>query len=135
MAEKPPARKALIVDDEPDCREFVRAILETDGWEIAEAADGAAGLAQAKALRPDLIVLDVEMPKRSGFDVFKELVEDPALAKTRVIMLTGVAEKTGLRFSAEDMAGFLGREPDAYVEKPIDPAALKRVIARVAGAK
>jgi CheY-like chemotaxis protein len=135
MGTETPPRKVLVVDDEPECREFVRAILEPDGWEVAEAADGAAGLAQAKALRPDLIVLDVEMPKRSGFDVFKELAEDPALARTRVVMLTGVAEKTGLRFSAEDMAGFLGREPDAYVEKPIDPAAFQRVIARVTGGK
>jgi two-component system alkaline phosphatase synthesis response regulator PhoP len=124
-------RKALIVDDEYESREFVRAILEPDGWDITEAKDGQAGLQKAKALKPDLVVLDVQMPKMGGFDVFGELIQDPSLEGTKIIMLTGVADKIGIQFNAKDMGEFLGREPDAYVEKPIDPDAFKRIVQRV----
>ena len=121
-------RKALVVDDESDAREFVRAILEPDGWEIIEAEDGAAGIEKAKETQPDLVILDVEMPNVNGFEVFTELIKLPETASTKIVMLTGVADKLGMRFSADDMGNFLGRQPDAYVEKPIDPDQFKRVI-------
>jgi CheY-like chemotaxis protein len=124
-------RKALVVDDESDARAFVRAILEPEGWQVAEAVDGLDGLKQAKALKPDLIILDVQMPLRGGFDVFFDLSQDPATQSIKVIMLTGVAEKTGIRFSGKDMGDFLGKEPDAYVEKPIDPDVFKRTVLKV----
>ncbi len=120
--------RALVVDDEADAREFVRAILEPEGWEVETAEDGEAGLEAARRLKPDLIVLDVEMPKRSGFEVFTDLVASPELAGTKVVMLTGVADKLGMRFSADDMGNFLGREPAAYVEKPIDPDHFLQVV-------
>ena len=121
-------RKALVVDDESDAREFVRAILEPDGWDVLEAEDGAAGIEKAKETQPDLVILDVEMPNLNGFQVFTELIKLPETAGTKIVMLTGVADKLGMRFSADDMGNFLGREPDAYVEKPIDPDQFKRVV-------
>lgn len=124
-------RKALVVDDEGDARAFVRAILEPEGWEVEEAEDGAAGLEKAKTCQPDLVVLDVEMPEMNGFQTYVELRKAPETASTRIIMLTGVAEKLGMRFSGEDMGNFLGEEPDAYVEKPIDPDTFKRVVQEV----
>jgi len=120
--------RALVVDDEADAREFVRAILEPEGWDIDEAADGREALDKAAAGRHDLIVLDIEMPEADGFEVFAELIRGPEAGRTRIIMLTGVAEKLGLRFKARDVANFLGREPDAYVEKPIDPDAFRRIV-------
>ena len=120
--------KALVVDDESDAREFVRAILEPDGWEVIEAEDGQIGLQKAKETRPDLAVLDVEMPNMNGFQVFTELLKLPETKHTKIVMLTGVADKLGMRFSSDDMSNFLGREPDAYVEKPIDPDQFKRVV-------
>ena len=120
--------KALVVDDESDAREFVRAILEPDGWEVVEAEDGEIGVQKAKEVQPDLAVLDVEMPNMNGFQVFTELIKLPETANTKIVMLTGVADKLGMRFSADDMGNFLGREPDAYVEKPIDPDQVKRVV-------
>jgi len=126
-------KKALVVDDERDARDFVRAILEGEGWNVEEAANGDLGLKAAKSIKPDLVVLDVQMPQRDGFDVFSELSRDADLKDTRVIMLTGVAAKVGIRFSKEEMGEFLGREPDAYVEKPIDPEAFKRVVRKVTG--
>ena len=127
------SKKVLVVDDESDARAFVRAILEPEGWQVEEAFDGVDGLKQAKALKPDLMVLDVQMPRKGGFELFSELIQDPALQNIKVVMLTGVAERTGLRFSGKEMGEFLGKEPDAYVEKPIDPEILKRAVQKVAG--
>jgi len=126
-------RKALVVDDESDARAFVSTILAKDGWEVAEAENGTTGLEKAKALRPELIVLDVQMPGKDGFLMFTDLIKDPDTRDCKVIMLTGVADKVGIRFSGEEMGDFLGKEPDAYVEKPIDPDAFKRVVRRVTG--
>jgi len=121
----------LVVDDESDAREFVKMILESEGWEVSEAEDGNSGLEKAGSLSPDLIVLDVQMPGKGGFDVFAELGKNPATKDIKVIMLTGIAEKTGIRFSADDMGDFIGKEPDAYVEKPIDPETFKRIVKKV----
>ena len=119
---------ALVVDDEPDAREFVRAILEPEGWDVQDAEDGLEAVEKAKAGRPDLIILDVEMPGASGFEVFTELVASPEAARTRIVILTGVADKLGMRFKGADLANFLGRRPDAYVEKPIDPDTFRRIV-------
>ncbi|MFO8013697.1 MAG: response regulator [Phycisphaerae bacterium] len=121
-------RQVLVVDDEADAREFVRAILEPEGWEVHTAEDGQAGIEQARTLQPDLVVLDVEMPNKNGFEVFSELIKMPETQDVRTVMLTGVADKVGMRFSADDMGNFLGREPDAYVEKPIDPDTFLRIV-------
>jgi CheY-like chemotaxis protein len=125
------SKKVLVVDDESDARAFVRAIMEPDGWQVTEAFDGVDGLKQAKALKPDLMVLDVQMPRKGGFELFSDLIQDPAMQNVKVIMLTGVAERTGLRFSGKEMGDFLGKEPDAYVEKPIDPEVFKRTVQKV----
>jgi len=125
-------RKVLVVDDESDSREFVRAILEPMGWEVCEAEDGSSGLEMAKSARPDLIILDVQMPDMSGFDVFGKLIKNGDADNAKIIMLTGIAEKTGMGFSSEEMGDFLGREPDAYIEKPIDPETMKHIVNRVA---
>jgi len=124
-------KKILIVDDEQDSVSFVKAVLEDSFDNIAEANDGEAGLAAAQADRPDLIILDVEMPKKDGFQVFQELQQNETTRGIPVIMLTGIAEKTGLRFSQEEMGEYFGHEPKAYVEKPVDPETLKATVDKV----
>jgi CheY-like chemotaxis protein len=130
MAEQGKA-KVLVVDDEPDAVEFVRAVLEEAGYEVISAADGEAGLATARAESPDLVILDVQMPGKDGFTVFAEMAKDEALGSTPVIMLTGVGQRVGINFSAEAMGEFYGTEPAAYVEKPVDPAALQDAVQKV----
>ena len=129
-----PERKILVIEDEEDSAEFVRAVLEGDGTAVVRARDGEAGLKAARSERPDLIVLDVQMPKKDGFTVLVELRQDPETEGIPVVMLTGVAEATGVRFSKSDVGDYIGVEPDAYVEKPIDPATLSAVVARLLGA-
>ena len=129
MAKTP--RTALVVDDEAVTRDFLRAILESIDWKVIEAPDGQAALKMAVKQKPQLILLDVQMPGESGFSTFANLRENSATADIPVIMVTGVAEKTGIRFSGQDMGEFIGQEPDAYLEKPVDPESLKSTVASV----
>ena len=133
MAEQSKA-KVLVVDDEPDAVEFVRAVLEEAGYEVISASDGEAGLATARAESPDVVILDVQMPGKDGFTVFAEMAKDEALGSVPVIMLTGVGQRIGVPFSAEAMGEFYGAEPAAYVEKPVDPAALQEAVQQVLSA-
>jgi len=124
-------KKVLIVDDEPDVLTYVETVLEEDGYGFITAEDGEAGLSKAKAEGPDVIILDVQMPKKDGFQVFGELRRDAATKGIPVIMLTGVSGRTGIQFDKDTMGEYFGSEPDAYIEKPIDPDALRETVKRL----
>ncbi len=127
-------KKILVVDDEPDAVEFVTEILsDLKGVSVISAADGVEGLEKAKTEGPDLIVLDVQMPRKDGFSMFSDLKQDPVTKDIPVIMLTGVTARMGLKFSAEDMGEYMGAEPEAYIEKPIDPGALLQAAEKILG--
>ena len=121
-------KKVLIVDDESDVREFVQAALLDGGYEFVTAADGEEALAMAKAESPDIAILDLQMPKMDGFALFSELRADDATKAMPIIMLTAITERTGIEMGARDMGEFLGDEPEAYIEKPIDPEKLSEVV-------
>ena len=121
----------LIADDEQDCIDFVSEALADLPCVVVSAMDGEEALEVARREKPQLVILDVQMPKLSGFDVFSQLQADDTLKSVPVIMLTGVAEKTGIGFSADDMGEFLGKEPEAYIEKPIEPVVLQQTVKRL----
>jgi len=123
--------KILVAEDEQSCIDFVRETLADTACELITASDGEQALEKARQCNPQPIILDVQMPKRNGFEVFAELRADEQLAKIPVIMLTGIAEKTGIRFSGKDMGEYLGSEPDAYVEKPIEPVVLMQTVKKL----
>ena len=127
-------KRVLIVEDDPDAIDIVEATLsEIGGIVTLSASDGNSGLEKAKETKPDLIILDVQMPGKSGFKVFSELKKDESLRDTPVVVLTGIKEKTGLGFSAEDMKEYLGSEPEAYIEKPVDAVTLQNTVSRLLG--
>ena len=126
-------KKVLIADDEPDVHVFVRTALEDEGYQILSVSDGEAALRVARAEKPDLVILDVQMPGKSGFDVFDELRKSEATGSIPVIMLTAVSQRTGLRFSEEDMGELYTNEPEAFIDKPVDPDALRETVARLLG--
>ena len=129
----PDERKVvLIADDEPDALEVLRAVLE-DEFDLIEAPHGVQALEEARAHRPDLIILDVQMPKKDGFATLYELRRDEATKSIPVVLVTGVAERTGIRFSADAVEAYMGERPDAYVEKPIEPAHLLETARRLTG--
>jgi len=125
------ARKILIADDEQECIDFVREALADTPHEVLAAADGEEALNVAQEQSPDLVILDIQMPKLNGFEVFAKLRADENLASVPVIMLTAVTERTGLKFSREDMGEYLGSEPEAYIDKPIEPILLKQAVNRL----
>lgn len=126
--------KILVVDDEPDAVEFVKTVLEEAGYEVVSASNGVQGLDKARTELPDLVILDVQMPEKDGFAAFGDLRRDLQLKEIPVIMLTGVGEKAGIAFSAEDMGDYLGASPEAYVEKPISPGELVEKVEELLGA-
>ena len=124
-------RTALVVDDEAVARDFIRAILESVGWNVIEASNGQTALKIAIERKPQLILLDVQMPGESGFTTYADLRQNPATADIPVIMVTGIEEKTGMRFDGKMMGKYIGKEPEAYLEKPIDPEILKSTVGSV----
>lgn len=127
-------KKVLIVDDEPDAIAIAETMLsEVKGITTLSETSGEKGIAKAKEIKPDLVILDVQMPGKSGFDVFTELQKDDSTKEIPVIMLTGVQEKTGIGFSANEMKDFLGKEPQAYIEKPVDALKLQTTVSKLLG--
>ncbi len=127
-------KKILIIDDEPDATAFSEAMLsELGDFEIVTACNGLEGLQKAEALKPDLIILDVQMPVMNGFQVFRELKKKDDTENIPVIMLTGIATTTGLRYDAKDMGITLGSEPDAFIDKPVEPEEFHKTVSQILG--
>ena len=129
------SKKVLVVDDDPDVRLFSVTVLEEHGYTPLEAEDGEIGLKMIKAEKPDLIILDVLMPRQSGVRLYRELKTAKALKDVRVIILSGIAKKTFLR-SQKALTEFGGAEvpePEIYLEKPVEPDELADVIKKVLG--
>jgi len=104
-------KKVLIADDEPNIVISLEFLLRREGFEVLVAVDGEEALAKARAERPDLVLLDVMMPKMNGFDVCQALRADPGLAAMRILMLTAKGRDT-------EVSKGLDLGADAYVTKP-----------------
>lgn len=126
-------KKVLVVDDDQSLVAFVRTALEAEEYEVIDADDGLTGLSRAHEDVPDLIILDVYLPGESGFFVLRNLKSDSKTKDIPVVMLTGIGRRLGIVFSTRDFYDFLGVEPDAYLEKPVDPIFLRLVTGRLLG--
>jgi CheY-like chemotaxis protein len=135
-------KKILIVDDEADQRTFLSTVLEENRYASIGAKNGVEGLELLRQEKPDLVLLDLMMPKKSGISMFQELRSDPNLSHIPVIVVTGVSEVTGVDFRnfmfkqpLRDEKKFVETTgltkytiPDGYIEKPIDPDELIKII-------
>ena len=117
-------RVALVVDDEPDVRAYLGAVLEDNGFEVTMAEDGLKGFEAAMTLKPDLITLDVSMPDQSGVRTYRQLKNDETLKNIPVFIITGFSDK--MRIYLKKLAGF--PFPEAFINKPINPAELRKII-------
>ena len=121
-APMPPERSAtvLVIDDDPAMRELMARSLTKDGWSVAIAGTGEEGLSVAEAHQPDVIVLDVLLPKRDGWEVLASLKRHPKLSDTPVVLVTMVEDRQrGMALGATD-----------YLTKPVDWERLREVLAR-----
>jgi len=120
------SKYVLVVDDEPDVVETVAVMLESKGCEVGKAYDGIEAEESIKARRPDLVILDVMMPRKDGYKLCAELKADKNTRDIPIILLTAVADEVGrTRYSHAD-----GMETEAndYIPKPIDTKSLWEIV-------
>lgn len=119
-----PGKKVLVVDDSATIREIVGDALREAGYQVEMAADGEDGLEKARRLLPDVVILDLTMPKRDGLDVATDIKADPKTANIKIIMLT-------TRDSEFDQ--MVGKEvgADKYLSKPFDSQTLLNAVTQV----
>lgn len=146
------AKKVLIIDDDLSVHKFLSVLLEENGYETDCAEDGRAGLEKIRESTPDLVILDVMMPKKTGFVLFKQLRNEDEYKDLPVLMLTGVAGvleelddqsedtmerpfdslRETLRMHIKKMRDEGLIKPDMFVDKPVEPDAfIERVKALI----
>ncbi len=111
----------LIVDDEPPILDLVRFTLEDADVRVVEASDGVEALVVARRVRPDLILLDVHMPRLDGLEACRQIRREPALARTPIVMLTAAGQEADRARGREAGA-------DEYLTKPFSPLALLALV-------
>ncbi len=129
------SKKILVVDDDPDVRSFVITVLEENHFVPLVARDGVEGLEMIEKNRPDLVILDVLMPRGSGIRLYHRLKTDVNFEQIPVIMFTGISLTSFLK-SQKVLEEFKGKpvpEPDIYLEKPVEPEELIRAIQKKIG--
>ena len=120
------SHKVLIADDEPNIVVSLEYLLKRAGYTVLVARDGEEALALIRSERPDLVLLDVMMPKKSGHEVCAELRADPGLSDTKVLMLSAKGRDT-------DVDKGLGVGADAYMTKPFSTKELAAKVAEMLG--
>ena len=120
----------LVVDDDPDARDFFITVLEDHGYATVSARDGNEALARLAEELPDLVTLDVTMPEKSGVGVYRKLREEEAYMDVPVIIITGVSD---------DFKQFISSRrkvppPNGYLSKPIEPQELIGLVEELIGA-
>ena len=108
------ARKILVVDDDPDAREFIGTVLSDANAMVIEAKDGVEALEVARREKPDLITLDITMPEKTGAEVYEEMRDDPELQDIPVCIVSGQPELRKLIYQR------VVPPPDGYLDKPIN---------------
>lgn len=119
-------KKVLVCDDEPYIVESVSFVVRKAGFEVVVAEDGAESLDQARSEKPDLIFLDIMMPELSGYEVCKQLKDDPATRDMYIVMLTA-------RGQEEDEKKALEMGADEFMTKPFSPRKLRAKVQEVLG--
>ena len=122
------SKRILVVEDQEDLRGVLRDLLTGSGFEVAEAADGQAGVAKAKSERPDLILMDIQLPGIDGYEASRQIKADPDLQATPIIAVSSFAMKGDEQKARASCC-------DEYVTKPYSPMQLLRLIRSRLGEK
>ena len=123
------ARLVLIIDNDPEARTYLSNILLRGGFEVATAADGRDGWRQINEKKPDLILLDMLLPKRSGRRVLSQFKSDPELNRIPIIVVSGLGRLLGVDVrkyaGGRDDDGF---QPHDFLDKPVGPDRLLQAV-------
>jgi CheY-like chemotaxis protein len=131
---RPEDKTVLVVDDEPDVRNYLASILRDARFNVLTAADGEEALEIARRERPDFISLDLVMPRKSGQKVLYELRKDKALSRIPVLIVTAHAhDEMGQGDMKDLLADKVISGPGVYLEKPVKPADYVRSVQRALG--
>lgn len=125
-------KKILAIDDEPDVLTFYSEVLEDDNFIPITAENGLEGVIKAREEKPDLILLDIMMPKKSGLLTYKELKRDPDLQNIPVIIVTGISREVDFK-SILDRASTGKIRPDGHLIKPLTADGFLEAIRKVLG--
>jgi CheY-like chemotaxis protein len=115
-----PGHRVVVVDDNVDAANALRFLLENDGHEVRIATDGPSGLALARDFKPDFLLLDIGLPRLNGYEIAREVRDDPALGKVTIIAVTGYGQ-------AEDRARATAAGFDYHLTKPVEFQSLQRL--------
>jgi CheY-like chemotaxis protein len=127
------AQRILVVDDEMDIRTFISTLLESNGYKLRLAENGEQGMQKLKEDPPDLVTLDVMMPKESGIKMYRDIKTNPEYENIPVLIISGLAKKTFLH-SQKVLDKFKNQQvpaPDGYIEKPPEPEELMAEVKRL----
>ena len=116
----------LVVDDDPEIVTMLTTRLTKRGYKVSSASDGTSAIELAKREKPDIVLLDVMMPGKSGWEVARSLKHDPVTEHVKIVMVTAIGEKTN-----ELTAPIYGA--DAHVDKPFEFEKLEKVISNLVG--
>ena len=120
-------KTVLVVDDDPDARDYLSTVLEDNGLAVLTAQDGSEALLKVEQEAPDLISLDITMPGKSGVAVYRKLKEDDQLKSIPVIIITGISD---------DFKTFISNRrnvppPEGYINKPVDADEFVRMVKKL----
>jgi two-component system cell cycle response regulator DivK len=121
-------KRILVIEDQDDLRGILRDLFTRSGYVVAEATDGAAGVTSAKSDRPDIILMDIQMPVMDGYEATRQIKADPALAQIPVVAISSLAMK-----GDEEKARAAGC--DHYVTKPFSAIQLLHMVRGYLGGK
>ena len=130
MSHSANGKKILIIEDEPDVASYLDMVLRDAGYTTEIATDGAEAMAKVRSERPDLVTLDISMPKASGTRFYKELKTDHELASVPVVIVTAVTGYGGDPYGYEKFISHrrIVPPPEGFFPKPIDP---KELVAKI----
>lgn len=125
-------KKILVIDDEPDMVTLYTTILEEKGYSVFGVNSAEEGLETLKQNRPDLILLDLVMPEKTGINLFRDLKKDERYKDIPIVLITGIKDVMGGDHK-KFFEGLRTRVPAAYLEKPVDPKALLKTVNDILG--
>jgi CheY-like chemotaxis protein len=120
-------KKVIVIDDEPDIVTFLTLLLEDNGYATVSAKDGQEGIEKVRTEHPDLVLLDITMPEKSGVRFYREIRSDSELKSIPIVIVTGVAKEFKDFISTRRQVP----PPDGFISKPIEKQKLVDIVARL----